>query len=116
MRRTANGKLFAAFMPSAKVQEALARDGDAHALDDPLFAQELQAIRDEGISVVKDRLVGGICALAAPVFDGFGRLVLCLTAIGPISTLDSSVQGAPAQHLRETARTLSRRLGAPGDI
>ena len=115
VRRTANGKVFAAFMPPAKVQEALAHDGDAHALNDPLFAQELQTIRDEGISVVKDRLVGGICAVAAPVFDGFGRLVLCLVAIGPIATLDSSVHGEPARHLRETASALSRRLGAPGD-
>ncbi len=114
VRRTANGKLFAAYMPPAQVEQALAHDGDPHALQDPLFAQELASIRQQGISNVRDGLVGGIGAVAAPVFDGFGRLVLCLTAIGPMATLDVAADGAPAQHLRDTAQALSCRLGAAG--
>ncbi|MBX9936360.1 MAG: IclR family transcriptional regulator [Burkholderiaceae bacterium] len=114
VRYTANGKLFAAFMPRAQVEQALAHDGDPQALQDPLFAQELTAIRQHGISTVREGLVRGIGAVAAPVFDGFGRLVLCLTAIGPVATLDVRVEGAAAQQLRETAQALSRRLGASG--
>ena len=114
VRYTANGKLFAAFMPHAQVEQALAHDGDPQALQDPLFAQELTAIRQQGISTVREGLVRGIGAVAAPVFDGFGRLVLCLTAIGPVATLDVRVEGAAAQQLRETAQALSRRLGASG--
>ena len=114
VRYTANGKLFAAFMPHAQVEQALAHDGDPQALQDPLFAQELTAIRQQGISTVREGLVRGIGAVAAPVFDGFGRLVLCLTAIGPVATLDVSVEGTAAQQLRETAQALSRRLGASG--
>ena len=79
-----------------------------------MFAQELTAIRQQGISTVREGLVRGIGAVAAPVFDGFGRLVLCLTAIGPVATLDVRVEGAAAQQLRETAQALSRRLGASG--
>ncbi|GAB3425927.1 IclR family transcriptional regulator [Giesbergeria sinuosa] len=114
VRYTANGKLFAAFMPRAQVEQALAHDGDAQALQDPLFAQELRAIRQQGVSTVREGLVRGIGAVAAPVFDGFGRLVLCLTAIGPVATLDVGVEGMAAQQLRETAQSLSRRLGASG--
>ena len=114
VRYTANGKLFAAFMPRAQVEQALAHDGDPHALQDPQFAQELAGIRQQGISTVREGLVRGIGAVAAPVFDGFGCLVLCLTAIGPVATLDVSTQGSAAQQLRETAQSLSHRLGASG--
>ncbi|MBY0455535.1 MAG: IclR family transcriptional regulator, partial [Burkholderiaceae bacterium] len=53
-------------------------------------------------------------ALATPVFDGFGQMVLCLAAIGPSVSLDIGSNGLPGQYLRESARTLSQRLGAPG--
>jgi DNA-binding IclR family transcriptional regulator len=67
------------------------------------------------ISCVKDQLVRGISALATPVFDGFGRLVLCMAAIGPSATLDIDPGSLPAQCLAEAARALSQRLGAPAE-
>ena len=45
------------------------------------FAAELASVRLHQLSEVRDELVPGVSALATPVFDGFGRLVLCLAAI-----------------------------------
>lgn len=113
VRHTASGKLFAAHLPEDKVAAALTADGDANALRDPAFVAELTQIRAHQLSVVRDQLVPGIAAVAVPVFDGLGRLVLCLTAIGPSATLDPRPDGASARTLQETALQLSARLGAP---
>lgn len=112
VRHTASGKLFAAHLPQDKVAAALAADGDANALEDPAFVAELTQIRAHQLSVVRDQLVPGIAAVAVPVFDGLGRLALCLTAIGPTATLDPQPGSANARLLQEAAQALSGRLGA----
>ena len=93
--------------------EQLAAEGFAHALDEPAFAAELEAVRTHRLSVVADQLLPGISALATPVFDGFGQLVLCLAAIGPTATLPTGPGSPVARHLRDAAQALSQRLGAP---
>ena len=40
-------------------------------------------------------------------------LVLCIAVIGPSATLQTGPASPAAQHLREAARSLSQRLGAP---
>ena len=79
VRHTASGKVFAAFSARERIAAALAADGHAGALDDPDFAAELDAVRAQRLSVVHNQLLSGISALAAPVFDGFGHLVLALS-------------------------------------
>lgn len=114
VRHTASGKVFAAFMPPRLVEVALAQDGHVGGLDEPAFAAELAATRQQRISTVTDGLVSGISAMAVPVFDGFGNLVLSISAIGPSAVLDVHPEGGPAQHLRHCAALLSQRLGWSG--
>ena len=113
LRHTGTGKVFAAFWNQPEIASALARDGMPDALEEPAFAQELQTIRDEGISRVKDELLPGVSAMAAPVFDGFGRLALAVAVIAPNRMLDLQLDGPQATALREMTRNLSSRLGAP---
>jgi DNA-binding IclR family transcriptional regulator len=108
LRGTASGKLFAAWLPHVQV-----RASDPRARFDAAFERELQAIRDGGLAHAVDAAVPGVSALAAPVFDAGGRMVLSLTVIGPGASLDVSPQGTPALALRACARGLSRQLGAP---
>lgn len=75
------------------------------------WAAALSAIRAEGLSRVRDRLLPGVSALAVPVFDGPGRMVLALTTIGTSATLDTGPQGLPARALLRTAQALSAQLG-----
>lgn len=113
LRHTGTGKVFAAYAPRAQVEAALAQQGLAGALEEPAFAQELAQIRREGLSRVRDELLPGISALAVPVFDGLGRVVLALAAMAPTALLDLRGDGAQAQALREVGARLSQRLGAP---
>lgn len=107
LRGTASGRLFAAWLPRAAV-----RASDPDTLFDAGFERDLEAIRAAGIAHAVDAAVPGISALAAPVFDAAGHLVLSLTAIGPGPSFDVQVDGAPARALKACAAELSRQLGA----
>lgn len=112
LRHTGTGKVFAAFGPRSEVEAALAQQGLAGALDEKAFAAELAGIRQEGLSKVRDELMPGVSALAVPVFDGFGRLVLAIAAMAPTAMLDLRSNSPQARALREAGESLSRRLGA----
>ena len=124
---TASGRLFAAFGPHAAVQEALdnearlagagadarparARKGGRFGLGSA-FDAEIARIRRDGIAGIAGVALPGVSAMAAPVFDARGQLVLSLTAIGPSATFDAAVDGAVAARLRPAALQLSTRLG-----
>jgi DNA-binding IclR family transcriptional regulator len=128
LRGTASGLLFAAHMSEAQVVAVLADEpagsalqasGGAGAgrtrpvqrLDAGLNAQLAEA-RRQGISRAVDGAVPGVSAMAAPVFDERGRMVLSLTAIGPSAIFDTRLNGPVAQALRNAAKSLSRQLGA----
>lgn len=99
---TASGRLFATW-----------RADDAAALGEPLpDAGTLADVRAQGLATSRDGVIPGVSAVAAPVFEASGRLVMSLTAIGPSASFDTAPQGALAGALRDAAGQLSRRLGA----
>ena len=112
VRGTATGRLFAAHLSRAQVLPALRAEG-VRGIDAAL-RRELDAVRAQGIACAVDAAVPGISALAAPVFEAAGRLVLSLTAIGPNAVFDARPEGALARALRAHAQTLSQELGAAG--
>jgi DNA-binding IclR family transcriptional regulator len=120
VRGTASGRLFAALLPREKVLAALQTDqldpaDPAGAGFDAEFEAELAQIRQTGLSRTIGGTVPGVTALAVPVHDGFGAMVLALITIGPSATLDPDPAGPAVRALRQCAEALSRGLGArPG--
>lgn len=112
LRHTGTGKIFAAYYSRDEVAAALEREGLAGELDTPEFAAELNEIRQSGFTHVRDELLPGISAIAVPVFDGFGRLVLAIAAIGPSKMLDVRATGPQAKSLIALSKDMSHRLGA----
>jgi DNA-binding IclR family transcriptional regulator len=67
-------------------------------------------VRSSGIAVEQDEAVIGESALASPVFDSTGEAV---GAIGVVIPSGGELETHPAREtVRETARALSRELGA----
>ena len=126
LRDTASGRLFAAYLPRASVLAALeveralaprpvGRQPRQGALIDAEFRRQLEDVRQHGMSHAIDAAVPGVSALAAPVFDEAGAIVLCITAIGPTAIFDARFDGPLAGALRHSAQELSRQLGASQD-
>jgi DNA-binding IclR family transcriptional regulator len=114
VRGTATGRLFAAFMPRDQVLAALAKEAGKKSRLDAEFEAELLRIQERRFASVVDGTVRGVTALAAPVFDGFGQMVLAITAIGPSATLDADPRGQQARDLAQCANAISSQLGARG--
>ncbi|MBV8470682.1 MAG: IclR family transcriptional regulator [Burkholderiaceae bacterium] len=113
---TASGRLFAAYFPQDEVLTVLRRDALGQGMPpptqlDPDFMHSLDKVRQDGVACATNSVIEGISALAAPVFDQTGRLVLALTAIGPSANFDQSLQGPIAGTLKDKGLSLSRQLG-----
>ncbi|MBT9457644.1 MAG: IclR family transcriptional regulator [Burkholderiaceae bacterium] len=115
LRGTASGRLFAAYLPTETVLAALAMeavlDGQGSAALDAELQAQLTLARQQGIASSRDGVVQGVSALAAPVFDDQGRMVLSLTAIGPSGSFDLELDGGTALALKRSGLELSRQLG-----
>lgn len=122
LRNTASGRLFAAYLPRDTVLAALneerayevrtqAQVAPSPVGIDPAFQKLLAEVRLHGLSDAVNLIVPGVSALAAPVFDESGKLVLSLTAIGPSAQFDVSLDGNIATALKSLGQNLSQRLG-----
>ncbi|MCG8505534.1 MAG: IclR family transcriptional regulator [Sphingomonadales bacterium] len=124
---TAAGRTFAAFMPADMTADFLAKEwadslAQEWAGDNPEDGagivpdrQELETIlddiREKGLAGIESRLLPGVNALAAPVFDYRGRLSSVIGIIGRREMVPSDLDGPIAQTLKETTDDLSRMLG-----
>jgi DNA-binding IclR family transcriptional regulator len=108
---SALGKAMLAFLPDET--ERMLGDGELQSMTgDTLTSPEdlrraLEEVRSSGIAREQDEAVLGEGAVASPVFDAWGDVV---GAIGVV--VSGSVEADPADRVRETARALSRELGA----
>jgi len=114
---TASGQLFAAWLPESLVRPLYdaQRKGPPAQPSWATFAKTtLAEVRAQGLSRAESGVVAGVSALAAPVLDHRGQIVLALTAIGPSAALDTGWQSLTAQCLRQAAAEVSARLGYAG--
>ena len=140
LTNTASGRIFAAYLDTDVVRRLLEeerqrrkqRKGAAEPAPpagmppvQPLpswgdFERQLQEVREHGISRSDGEVIEGVSAMAAPVFDHTGAIVLAVTAIGPAGIFSTAWDGDIARALKACAGTVSQRLGAsaagPSDL
>jgi DNA-binding IclR family transcriptional regulator len=104
---TASGWLFGAYLDEATVSPLRPRS-----MPRAEWNEEVAQVRQRGLARAVNRVVEGVAAMSAPVFDVRGRIVLGLTAIGPTASFDTRWEGEVAQALRGAAQALSQSLGA----
>ena len=109
---SALGKAMLAFLPEDEKRvltsdELRSMTGETLTAPDDVRRQ-LDQVRATGIAREQDEAVLGEGAVASPVFDSWGDVV---GAIGVV--LSGAADGDVGDQVRETARALSRELGAP---
>ena len=115
LRTSAIGRVFAAYLPEAIFRPVLAAESKRAAggklPSQAALARVLAETRRAGLSSVEGTLIPGLNALAAPVFDQRGKLVLVVGVVGRRETLAVRARGGAATALKEAAAALSRQLG-----
>ena len=130
LANTASGRLFAAYLdaPAVKArldeeraQQKASRGEPAVGMPPPPavpswkeFEKQLAEVRAHGLSRSVGEVLPGVNAMAAPVFDHSGAIVLAVTAIGPAALFETRWDGALARALRACAAQASQRLGWTG--
>ncbi len=130
LTNTASGRVFAAYLDAGRVRALLEaeRQRQKQRKAEPAppagmppvqplpswtdFERQLQEVRAHGISRSDGEVIEGVSAMAAPVFDHTGAIVLAITAIGPAGIFDTAWDGAIGSALRGCADAVSQRLGA----
>ncbi|WP_027856938.1 IclR family transcriptional regulator [Marinobacterium jannaschii] len=116
---SASGRVFMAHLPTELTQpqveqELLQLEQKPHRLA-PQGWDEIAQInaetRQHGLGRVEGHSVEGVSALAAPIFDYRGEMVLSLALFGFRSRFDADWDGRNARLLRQTAGEISSRLG-----
>ncbi|MGF6349933.1 IclR family transcriptional regulator [Variovorax sp. W2I14] len=135
LTNTASGRIFAAYLDADAVRQLLEeerqrqkpRKGAAAEPAAPAggmpaaqplpswsdFERQLKEVREHGISRSDGEVIKGVSAMAAPVFDHTGAIVLAVTAIGPSGVFDTAWDGELSRALKACAGAVSQRLGAP---
>lgn len=79
--------------------------------DGAVLARDLLGVAESGTAAEADEAVLGESSLAAPVSDARGDIVAAVAIVFP--SAEAPAPEAAQQALRETARNISRELGAP---
>jgi DNA-binding IclR family transcriptional regulator len=107
---SALGKALFAFGSEFKADELRSMTGET--ITDPaVLAGQLDQTRATGIATEVEEAVLGECAVAAPVFDSSDEATGAISLVVPAARWPLAPDAVDA--LRDTARTVSRELGAP---
>lgn len=115
---SATGRAFGAFAKAKYIDDAIPRELRAgtpaqrqefpdRAAVNAAFAE----IRKQGYAVVRDVLLNGISAVAAPIFDARERVCAVLTALGTSGQIDPSPDSDLAQAVIQGAKRITASLG-----
>jgi DNA-binding IclR family transcriptional regulator len=111
------GKAIVAFEPSANRDRLLTGElpvlTGASITDRDVLAKQLDQVQRIGYALEDQESALGDAGIAAPVFDRSGQVVGAIGIVGPVERLlVEPAREAHAIAVRETARNLSRDLGA----
>ena len=116
---SATGLAFVAFLPESVTHNLVAAELEANrrsaGAQGPKSKKDLDAlvvkVRQYGLSRIQGTVTPGTNALGAPIFDHRGALVAVVTLLGPERDFDIAWDGALVHALRNTADSVSRKLG-----
>jgi len=112
------GHALMAFLPEGEIEHHLAQPMRALTgrtrTNPEALRKALATVREKGYAVENQEANVGDAGIAAPVFDHSGRAVGSIGVVGPADRmLARATKAALARAVTETARAVSRDLGAP---
>jgi DNA-binding IclR family transcriptional regulator len=119
LHATSSGKVVLAGLGdrrlNAYLQAPLRQFTDTTITDPAALRAELTRVRVLGHATDDGEFASGVSGVAAPVRDGGGHLVATVSVTAPTARLTARTRNHIARSVMETARTISRELGASPD-
>lgn len=115
---SATGRIFFAYLPREETRNFLDQQKTFSSRDtakaEPMSAADMDALRAEvrRRGIAKNNGTTRRDALAAPVFNYEGQLVMVMTIVSDAGSVDMSFESPAARDLLATVEGLSRQLGA----
>lgn len=116
LHSSAVGKVLAAFMPEAELQNLL--KGYDYSIrtqhtitNEAAFLEELRSVREAGVAYDREENEPGVRCAAAPVYDHAGNVAAAISISTMTSTVDDEELTEFVAKLRDTAERVSRGLG-----
>lgn len=110
---TATGRVFLAFLPDEATQrllEAESRDGlEDHGPE--AVAKIVASVRRDRHSLIRDEVVPGLGAIAAPVFDAQGAIASVITIIATSTKMADDRAAALAKSVQQACDDVSKAAG-----
>jgi DNA-binding IclR family transcriptional regulator len=121
---SSSGQIFAAYMPEAKTRQIMNDEirasksrGDKHVPSNMTQAEALlKEVRKHGLGRVVSDMMPGVSALAAPVFNHRGEVVVAIAAMGSTNDFDTRWNGETAALIRNVAQRVSTQLGYSAEL
>jgi IclR family acetate operon transcriptional repressor len=115
LHATSSGKVILAFVSSEEREEMLrsiplARHTERTVTSLAALRTALEEIRRTGVCVTIDELVAGASGIAAPIFDGYGRVAGACAVGGPTDRVRPRIRTL-VNEVKAATRALSARLG-----
>jgi DNA-binding IclR family transcriptional regulator len=108
---SAMGKVLLAYQPHEQAASLSLRSLTGDTITDPgVFRADLEKVVDEALATEKNEAILGESSAAAPVVDHSGAVVAAVAVVMP--TTEFPPAPTMLNDLRETARNISRELGA----
>lgn len=108
---TCTGKALVAFASEATRERAIAaglrRYSSATITDANAFRNELALIRDNGFALDREEYMPGLCACAAPVFQGDGSAVAAIAVVGDTRILSDGHRSRTINLVNTIARAIA---------
>lgn len=116
---TATGKVQLAYLPADQLESIFARGLQAltvNTITNPVRLKEyLAKVREQGYATAQEELEIDLVAIAAPIFDIYGRVLAGISVGGPSSRLTEERISEIAPRIVEIAREISEEMGYRGN-
>ena len=113
---TSMGKAILAFLPESHQRELIERmelipNTSTTITNKAALIEELETIREQKYSIDNEESEEGVRCLGAPIFDHNGNVLAAISVSGPAYRLSAARLTALSSLVKETAMTISNRLG-----
>lgn len=106
---SSTGQVFCSYIPEEELKRT-------HGIDNlGKIRSKVLKIREHRVNSIHGKIMQGVNAMSAPIFDIHGRIVGVVTVIGMTDHFDADVDGESAKVLKNYAREISYKLGCNWD-